>query len=221
MLEFKRQPDTAAEVSYLVSFYRPTKFAELFHNFKGRLSMLHADVLTLLYHFGAYSSGNILELGPFIGGSTIALAWGMRDAHRAHQIVTVELGGAFNHPTMGSPDVVTALMDNLRVHDAAERVSVVVGNSRDNSVVSQVKRSLPEKSVGLLVIDSDGLVEKDFDIYFPLLAERAYMIVDDYFCPGNIEKGNYTKQGIDRLEEQGVVETLGVYGWGTWVGRLK
>jgi predicted O-methyltransferase YrrM len=221
MLKFEAQPQTAAQVSYLVSFYRPTKVAELFHNFKDKLSMLHADVLTLLYHFGAHSSGNILELGPFIGGSTIALAWGTRDANRACQFVTVEMGGSFSHPTMGASDVVAELRKNLSSHESAERVSVVVGNSRDNAVVSQVKRTLPEKSVGLLVIDSDGLVETDFDIYAPLLSAGAYIIVDDYFCPGNIEKGNYTKHGLDSLEDRGVVETLGVYGWGTWVGRLK
>lgn len=221
MLEFTKQPDTAAQVSFLVSYYRPTPISECFHNFKDRLSMIHADVLTLLYHFGAYANGNILELGPFIGGSTIALAWGAQAAGRSCQLVTVEMGGAFSHPTMGTSDVVASLKRNLRDNEVEDRVTVMVGNSRDRLVVEQVEKTLPQESVGLLVMDSDGLVETDFEIYAPLLSEKAYIIVDDYFCPGNLEKGNYTKQGLDKLEEQGIVETLGVFGWGTWFGRMK
>ena len=39
-------------------------------------SMLHTDVLLLIYHFARFSSGNILEIGPYVGGSTIAAACG-------------------------------------------------------------------------------------------------------------------------------------------------
>jgi predicted O-methyltransferase YrrM len=221
MLEFAKQPTNAAQVSFLVSYYRPTPIAASFDNFKNSLSMLHADVLTLLYHFGAYAEGNILELGPFIGGSTIALAWGARDSQRKCRFVTVEAGGAFNHPTMGAKDIVGSLRGNLREHEVEDRVEIVVGNSRAQEVVDQVFQAVPSKSVGLLVIDSDGLVKNDFEIYAPLLSDHAFLVVDDYFCPGNIEKGNHTKEGIDHLEREGVVETLGVFGWGTWVGRMK
>src|SRR6266480_6180866 len=37
-------------------------------------SMLHLDVLLLIYHFAKFGTGNILEIGPYIGGSTIAAA---------------------------------------------------------------------------------------------------------------------------------------------------
>jgi predicted O-methyltransferase YrrM len=183
--------------------------------------MLHADVLTLLYHFGSYSTGNILELGPFVGGSTIALGWGVRDSARKCQLVTVEVGGSFNHPTMGSTDIIGSLHSNLQHQQVQELVTVVEGNSREQGVVARINKMLPQGSVGLFVVDSDGLVLDDFEIYHPLLADGAYMIVDDYFCPGNMEKGARTKRDLDVLEERGLIETLGVFGWGTWVGRLK
>jgi hypothetical protein len=31
-------------------------------------SMLHVDVLLLIYHFARFSLGNIMEIGPYIGG---------------------------------------------------------------------------------------------------------------------------------------------------------
>jgi predicted O-methyltransferase YrrM len=40
--------------------------------------MLHMDVLLLIYHFARFAAGNILEIGPYIGGSTIAAAFGAR-----------------------------------------------------------------------------------------------------------------------------------------------
>lgn len=39
-------------------------------------SMLHMDVLLLIYHFARFAEGNILEIGPYIGGSTVAGAFG-------------------------------------------------------------------------------------------------------------------------------------------------
>jgi hypothetical protein len=43
-------------------------------------SMLHTDVLLLIYHFAKFSTGNVLEIGPYRGGSTIAAAFGARES---------------------------------------------------------------------------------------------------------------------------------------------
>jgi predicted O-methyltransferase YrrM len=43
-------------------------------------SMLHMDVLLLIYHFSRSSPGNIMEIGPYVGGSTIAAAFGARES---------------------------------------------------------------------------------------------------------------------------------------------
>jgi len=43
-------------------------------------------VLLLIYHFAKVAQGNVLEIGPYIGGSTIAAAFGVRDSrNRAEQ----------------------------------------------------------------------------------------------------------------------------------------
>src|SRR5256886_16306178 len=58
-------------------------------------SMLHMDVLLLIYHFARFSEGNILEIGPYIGGSTIAAAFCVRDSGTPQKIVSIEAGGQF------------------------------------------------------------------------------------------------------------------------------
>ena len=60
-------------------------------------SMLHMDVLLLIYHFARFSPGNILEIGPYIGGSTIAAALGGRESGTRKKIVTIEAGGTLKH----------------------------------------------------------------------------------------------------------------------------
>src|SRR5437764_14925220 len=56
-------------------------------------SMLGIDVLVLIYHFAKMSEGGILEVGSFVGGSTIAAGLGARDSGCRKQIVSIEPGG--------------------------------------------------------------------------------------------------------------------------------
>jgi hypothetical protein len=53
-----------------------------------------------------------------------------------------------------------------------------------------------------------------------LLAHDAYLIIDDYFAPGAPHKVKPTREGIRAAEQRGLVQSFGVYGWGSWVGRL-
>jgi len=43
-------------------------------------SMLHMDVLLLTYHFARFRAGNMLEIGPYVGESAIAAAFGAHDS---------------------------------------------------------------------------------------------------------------------------------------------
>ena len=56
-------------------------------------SMLGIDVLILIYHFARVADGDILEIGSFVGGSTIAAGLGARDSGRRKKIISVEPGG--------------------------------------------------------------------------------------------------------------------------------
>jgi hypothetical protein len=46
------------------------------------------------------------------------------------------------------------------------------------------------------------------------------LVVDDYYSPGAPDKEATTSSQVAALERQHIVESFGVYGWGTWFGRL-
>jgi predicted O-methyltransferase YrrM len=171
----------------------------------------------MLYHFGRYATAPVLEIGPYIGGSTIAIARGLADAARGFPVVSVELGGASAHPQYPTPDIVASLRANLAERDLLAYCRLVVGNSRDAGVVAEVAR---HGRFGCAVIDSDGHVEEDLALYRRLLAPGALLVVDDYYSPGAPDKEVTTRRDLDELAARRLVESFGVHGWGTWVGRL-
>src|SRR5206468_8853271 len=76
-------------------------------------SMLHMDVLLLIYHFARFGAGNILEIGPYIGGSTVAAAFGARESGARKKIVSIEAGGQLKHFRIPSRNIFRDLKKNL------------------------------------------------------------------------------------------------------------
>ncbi len=186
-----------------------------------RHSMLHRDVLILLYYLARKTEGDILEIGPYIGGSTIAAAFGVRASGRVRSMVTVENGGQMVHPTLPSRDIVADLNRNLAANGVADLVQVVVGWAVNEKTIKVVHRHLRAESVGLLVMDADGAVKSALASYRDLLIDRCWVVIDDYYAPVGLaaEKGAITRREVDELVAAGELETLGYYGWGTWFGR--
>ena len=84
------QPDSARansahtnqilELMYRLMEYRHQEIRHRLEKVGRAASMSHVDVLLLIYHFAKIGTGNILEIGPYIGGSTIAAAIGARES---------------------------------------------------------------------------------------------------------------------------------------------
>lgn len=214
-------PTTPFDLSLLATQYRSAPIYPLFRELNERISMLHPDVLALLYHFGAHAQGSVLEFGPYIGGSTIALARGALDKGNSVRITSVELGQDYRHPTHVTTDIVESLAANLKSYGVDDRVNLIVGHSRNQSVVDSVNTVFEEGGpFSCFVIDADGYIEEDIALYRRFLATRCHLVVDDYFSPGAPDKEATTRSQLAALERRGVVEPFGVYGWGTWFGRL-
>jgi predicted O-methyltransferase YrrM len=216
-MPLERLPSSGFEVSLIAAQYRGSALYPSFVHLNHSVSMLHADVLALLYHVARYTRAPLLELGAFIGGSTIALARGAADAGRGCKVVSVETGGASDHERYATPDIVAAFRSNLAARDLAAHVRLVVGYSRDPGVVAEVAR---QGRFGCVLIDADGHVEDDLALYGALVLPGALLIVDDYYSPGAPEKELTTRRQIDRLAARGLLEAFCVQGWGTWIGRF-
>lgn len=199
--------------------YRQKPISNELQVIRHKHSMLHLDVLTLIYYFGATGSGGILEIGPYLGGSTIAAALGCRAIGAHRKLVSIEPGGRHQHDRLPSKDILRDLKKNLRKHQMHNAVTLVPGYSWQEETVAEVKASLHPRSVGLMMIDADGEVKRDLDLYGDLLADRCNLVIDDYISLKSGGKDLTTRPQIDGLVDAGVLQPLGIYGWGTWIGR--
>lgn len=181
-------------------------------------SMLHVDVLLLLRLCALASSGGILEIGPYIGGSTVAIASGVRDGS-APKFISVEPGGDYVHPEYPSNDILADLRRNLRKYGLTKYVQIVEGMSHNQNICEQVKKALSKFGVSMFFIDADGEIGRDMDLYRSLLHPDCFVILDDYIAPGNAGKELRVRAIVDEEVAAGRLETFGVFGWGTWFGR--
>jgi len=181
-------------------------------------SMLHIDVLLLIYYFARFSLGNVLEIGPYIGGSTIAAAFGARDSRTRKTIVSIEAGGQLKHFRLSSRNIIKDLRKNLARFGVAGDVSLINGRSFDEATISEVRQQLSSGDVGLFVFDADNNVRRDLHCYGDLLNDGCWVVIDDYFGPA---KAAPLRAQVDALVCEGWLVPFGYYGWGTWVGQWQ
>jgi len=136
-------------------------------------SMLHTDVLLLIYHFARFSSENILEIGPYVGGSTIAAAFGARESGMRKKIISIEAGGKLKHFRLSSRNIIKDLKKNLLRFGVAEDVTLINGRSFDAAIISEVRQAMGSAEVGLFIFDADNNVRRDLDCYGNLLLMGA------------------------------------------------
>ena len=186
-----------------------------------KYSMLHLDVLLLIYHFARICSGQILEIGAFLGGATIAAARGVRDSGINKTLIAIEQGGSLKHTRLGSRNILRDLERNLARERVSDLVTLLKGRSSERSIVSAVVQALGAEKIGLLILDADAAKRRDIDCYRHKLATDCWMVIDDYygFTPDN--KTVVARDEVDSMVAAGLLEPLGYFGWSTWIGRWQ
>lgn len=182
-----------------------------------QFSMLHEELLALLFHFASISRGGILEIGTYIGGSTVAMAQAVA-ARRRPPITAIERGGRYEHDQIPSEDIIADLLRNLARFRLQDHVRLLRGQSSDPEIQAEVRKLYAPGSINLLSIDADGHVGRDIGLYGDLLCDGAVLVLDDYVSSGAPEKSVLIKKWVDEAVARGNVVSLGLWGWGTWVG---
>ena len=183
-----------------------------------KFSMLHPETLTLLWYFSRNTKGWALEIGPYVGGSTVAAASARINDGR--KIISIEVGGAYpEHPHVPSKDIISDLKGNIAKHGVASNVVLLNGPSYNESIIAEVNRLVGEEKIDLLFIDADGDVGRDIKIFEHLLSDGCIMILDDYASEEAYIKVLPVRKWITEAVEEGVVTELAVVKWGTWIGR--
>jgi hypothetical protein len=188
---------------------------------RDKYSMLHLDVLILIYHFARICSGEILEIGSFVGGATIAAAFGVRDSGQNKKLITVEPGGSVKHKRLGTRNILRDLERNLAKERVTNLVTLVKGQSFKPEAMSAVRQALGSDHVGLLVLDADAAKRRDIDCYRDKFADGCWLVIDDIYGADANEKITPSRADVNALVAGGLLEPLGFYGWSTWVGRWR
>ena len=180
-------------------------------------SMLAEDVLVLIYHMAKICDGGILEIGSFLGASTVAAGLGVRASGRSKKFLSIEIGGQLKEHKLATKDIFKDLTKHVARAGLAESVTLINASSFDESTIATVKRNFGPGEVGLFIFDADANVRRDVDCYSSLFSNGCWMVIDDYISA--TEKAGPTREQVDELVAAGRLRPLGLYGWGTWVGR--
>ncbi len=201
--------------------YRHERIHSELMKIRDKYSMLHLDVLILIYHFAKICSGNILEIGAFIGGATIAAAFGVRDSGQSKKLIAIEPGGSVKHKRLGTRNILRDLERNLVRQRVSEMVTLIKGRSFDAATIQAVNERLGRDKIGLLILDADAAKRRDVECYRDKFTNNCWMVIDDCYGIDSNEKITPSRADVDALVAAGLLEPLGFYGWSTWVGRWR
>ena len=216
----KRVSDSLSLMHTLMQYRHESIHSQLL-KIRDKYSMLHLDVLILIYHFAKICSGDILEIGAFVGGATIAAAFGVRDSGRNKKLITIEPGGSVKHKRLGTRNILRDLERNLARQRVTEMVTIIKGRSFDAATIRAVHDTLGPDKIGLLILDADAAKRRDIECYRNRFSDDCWMIIDDYYGTDSNEKITPSRADVDALVAAGSLEPLGFYGWSTWVGRWR
>jgi phosphinothricin acetyltransferase len=213
--------DDSLDLMHTLMQYRHEPIHSQLSKIRDEYSMLHLDVLILIYHFAKICSGNILEIGAFVGGATIAAALGVRDSGKNKKLIAIEPGGSVKHKRLGTRNILRDLERNLARQRVSEMVSLIKGRSFDPATIRAVRERLGTDKIGLLILDADAAKRRDIECYGDTFADDCWMVIDDYYGADSNEKITPSRADVDALVDAGSLEPLGFYGWSTWVGRWR
>lgn len=186
---------------------------------RGRsLSMLSEQTLRALHLLARSCPGPVIEIGAYIGGSTLVLL----DATKADNRLLVTIEEPVEHPT--HPDLPT----NNSVVDLRKNISsfgltrdshrIIAGTSFETWVLGELHHALVGKRAGLLAWDADACIDRDLVYLSPFLSPGSLVMIDDYFM--GEKKGWRITHTVNKFTEMGVLEPIAYLPWATWFGRL-
>lgn len=185
------------------------------HDGNAAISMCHRDTLVALTVLGSLATGPIVEFGPYVGGTTVALSRGAKSA--GGRVITVEKGGAHDHPTLPSHDILADLRRNLDRFGVTEVCDVI---DRDYTQIAEpLAEKLGGRKIAVLVCDADGHFDFAMAAAAPFLAEDAVIVVDDYIAPFALEKQTLTRPAIDAAVAARELTEWGLLSGVTWIGQ--
>jgi hypothetical protein len=179
-------------------------FSEL--KFAGR-GMLDPGVYREIARCAARAEAQIVEVGAFFGAGTMAAAIGAPEGVRVRTIDKfgdARFGGAEQHVRH-----LKTVFDRFGV---ADKIDINVGTSEE--FVASLDDGGP---IGMLILDADGAINRDFRLFYDRLVDGAPIVIDDvrpdhvvFTYPGGRsvvfdQKHRLSALLTDLFEERGII----------------
>lgn len=135
--------------------------------------------------------GDAVEIGTSRGAATVAIALALKASRRAGRVYTIERAGSGSKP--GSNDEkLAAIQQNFRKFDVSERIALIVADA------SRAASDLPDAvSIGLLMLDCDGRIDRDFANLYDRVVPGGRIVIDDYEDRTHVRMRGGGRVGVD------------------------
>ncbi len=150
--------------------------------------LLDPKIYSRIHELSSEVSGDIVEVGTAQGAATIAAALGAPDGVKIYTVDKIAAADWSN-----SADVkkqIDAVINNFEFFGVKDKIVFIAGRSED------LKYHLDSlREIGMLILDADGAIDRDFSLYFNELSDNAAIVIDDY-RPNYIHAVRTTGKGI-------------------------
>lgn len=192
--------------------------------------MLPTEVYSMIYEAACSAHETLfVEVGTAHAAGTVSLAMGLRDSGRNGKVYTFEkIVGGSREAFGGMDENIEIIKRNLKAFGVDELVHLTIGD------VAETAGVVPDDiSIGLLCLDADGAIDRDFGLFFDRLAAGAPIIIDDLRDHTRIkrlgrsglshrllvdQKHRLTFRLIEVFRRYGLVEGGEIHGTDTWFG---
>lgn len=138
--------------------------------------MMRVEAYEAIYDAGRKAPGSLfVEVGTGHGAGTVCLALALRDTGRKGLVCTFDrFEGGSRAKYGGVEDNLRHTRNGLNHFGVSGFVKIIVGN------VSHMAVEVPESvEIGLLMLDCDGRIDRDFRLFFDRLLPGSPVILDD------------------------------------------
>ncbi|HEY2139528.1 MAG TPA: hypothetical protein VGH00_05570 [Chthoniobacterales bacterium] len=153
-----------------------------------------------------------------MGAATVAAGLGVAAGGRTKNFMSIEQGGCLKDHRLATKNIFKDLRKNVSRAGLIDTVTLINASSFDPATITRVKEQFGPGEIGLFIFDADVNFRRDMDSYRDRLADRCWVVIDDYVSP--TVKGGSIRDSVDELVRAERLWPLGLYGWGTWIGRL-
>ncbi len=155
--------------------------------------------------------GDIIEIGGASGAGTISMALALLESGKRSKVISVEkmIGGSRDEFGGFEENLARyeSNLDRWGVRDHVELFPHWLTYENGREVLDRVG----SEEISLMMCDADGLLHRDFELFWPRLRTGAVIIVDDYH-PSLTVKHAITQHLLDQLEKWGLFEREAIIG---------